>query len=149
MCNVDQPFVYFIYNTRQDIPVIMGKIVDPSGCDGKLISLTSLSNDKAERSSEISSQRLGNKMKRINSLFEDPTHEDNSDYWMKTSTPVCPSGSLYACTEGCRAMPGHTSCIQFCEIKCVAWILVLHFLLMRLFTSWIAFTFLKCWNLFA
>ena len=44
--NVDRPFVFFIYNTRQDIPVFMGKIVDPSGCDGKLISLTSLGNDK-------------------------------------------------------------------------------------------------------
>ena len=35
--NVDQPFALFIYNTRQDIPVFMGKIVDPSGCDGTLI----------------------------------------------------------------------------------------------------------------
>ena len=46
--NIDRPFVFFIYNTRQDIPVFMGKIVDPSGCDGKLISLTSLSNNRAE-----------------------------------------------------------------------------------------------------
>ena len=124
--NVDRPFVFFIYNTRQDIPVFMGKIVDPSGCDGKLISLTSLGNDKKTKpefkkiNPEKSSRRIGNNMKRFNSLFGDKNPDGNSDYKIKTSTPVCPSGSLEACADGCRGNArAHSICIQYCEIKCV------------------------------
>ena len=105
----------------------MGKIVDPSGCDGKQISSTTLGNDKKTKPAfkrkipEKSSRRVGNNMKRFNLLFGDQNHDDNSDYKMKTSTPVCPSGSLEACADGCRGNArAHSICIQYCEIKCVA-----------------------------
>ena len=102
----------------------MGKIVDPSGCDGKLISLTTLGNDKKTKPefkrkiSEKSSQRVGNNTNRFNSLFEDKPYEDNLDYRMKTLTPLCPSGNLEACVDGCRGNArAHSICIQYCQIK--------------------------------
>ena len=105
----------------------MGKIVDPSGCNGKLISLTSVGKDKQTKPEfkrkipEKSSWRVGNNMKRFNLLFGDKNHDDISDYKIKTSTPVCPSGSLEACADGCIGKArAHSICIQICESKCAA-----------------------------
>ena len=112
--SVDRPFIFFIYNTRQDIPVFMGKIVDPAGCDGNLISMKSppYREFKSEKKvKEKTSRRVGNNMKRFNSLFK-PINNN-------ISSSLCPSGSLASCSAGCRGNArAHSICIQYCELKC-------------------------------
>ena len=37
--SIARPFVFFIYNTRQDIPLFVARISNPAGCTSKLVSL--------------------------------------------------------------------------------------------------------------
>ena len=116
---VDQPFIFFIYNTRPDIPVFMGKIVNPSGCDGKLVYSTAFQgNDETVVNNETSqskrtekmSGRVRNNKKQFNSLFT-----DKYGYGIE----ICPSGDLEACAGSCRGNTrAHNICIESCEKKC-------------------------------
>jgi len=115
--NIDSPFIFYIYDTKRQIPLFMGKIVDPSK-DNKE-PLHSLDNP-LEKDQEIFSSTKA-------SVDDDklkPEDEDRikfeEEVSTKSSTKVCPGGDLDTCIDSCdfETTREHRICIRSCARKC-------------------------------
>merc|ERR1719483_1841735 len=111
--NIDSPFIFYIYDTKRQIPLFMGKIVDPSK-DNKE-PLHSLDNP-LEKDQEIFSSTKA-------SVDDDklkPEDEDRikfeEEVSTKSSTKVCPGGDLDTCIDSCdfETTREHRICIRSC-----------------------------------
>eukprot|EP00092_Neocalanus_flemingeri_P034480 GFUD01037491.1.p1 GENE.GFUD01037491.1~~GFUD01037491.1.p1 ORF type:complete len:486 (-),score=126.64 GFUD01037491.1:215-1672(-) len=116
--NIDSPFIFYIHDTRRNIPLFMGRIVNPSM--EKTEPLESV-NDPLE-TEKIKENNFDLFDTKSTTIDEEPINFEGTTVRSteKSSSKVCPGGNLETCTDGCDFEDSrlHRICIRSCAKKC-------------------------------
>jgi hypothetical protein len=118
---VDRPFLFYIYDKEHDIPLFMGRIIDPSNGAAELIQDTPESNHRPGLQ-EVVTDDDGFETEIIefrNAVAADGGERRCSCSCTGRASLNCPAEGLVSCAASCGGdSKEHGACIEQCVINC-------------------------------